>query len=181
VNLISIIPPSIRFLSRINRLMGKFSATLTLGLVLLVFINVVLRYLFNLSEVSLKELEWHIFGALFLLGAGYTLQADGHVRVDVFYQHLSDSKKAWVNLLGCLILLVPGAALLISTGYEFAHDSFKLMETSPDPGGLPYRFIIKSMIPLGFFFLLLQSLALILQSIETLISKKSPSSETEAL
>ena len=86
---------------------------------LVVFVDVVMRYVFHTSFVFTQELEWHLFGFIFLLGAGYTLLYDGHVRVDIFYQRLSPSAKAWINLIGVLLFLIPGCVLIIATSWSF--------------------------------------------------------------
>jgi len=155
---------SIKALSRwidcLNEWVGRGVAWVTLGLVLVVFIDVVMRYLFNTSFVFTQELEWHLFGFIFLIGAGYTLLHDGHVRVDIIYQRLSHKGRAWVNLFGVLLFLIPGCIMLISTSWKFTINSYSILEGSPDPGGIPFRFIIKGCMPLGFVLLLLQGISL---------------------
>jgi TRAP-type mannitol/chloroaromatic compound transport system permease small subunit len=136
----------------------------TLGRVLVVFVDVVMRYLFNVSFVFTQELEWHLFGFIFLIGAGYTLLHDGHVRVDIIYQRLGLKGRAWINLLGVLFFLIPGCIMVISTSWKFAANSFMMLEGSPDPGGIPLRFIIKGCIPVGFTLLLLQGFSMGLHS-----------------
>ena len=95
-----------RIIDTINGWIGRGVAWVSLGLVLVVFADVVMRYLFNISFVFTQELEWHLFGFIFLIGAGYTLLHDGHVRVDIFYQRLSPKGQAWINLLGVLFFLL---------------------------------------------------------------------------
>jgi len=89
---------------------------------------------------------------------------DGHVRVDIIYQRLGIKGRAWINLLGVLFFLIPGCILVITTSWKFTLNSFSILEGSPDPGGIPFRFIIKGCIPVGFTFLLLQGLSLGLHS-----------------
>ena len=122
-------------------------------LVILITVDVFLRYVFNFSSASLYELEWHFFAAIFLLGSAVTLQKDHHVRVDVFYNKLSKKKKEVINLIGNIFFLVPFSFIIFYTSIPFVTDSFIIMESSPDPGGLPFRFIIKSIIPFSFFLL----------------------------
>lgn len=154
-----------RLLDGISELLGKGTAWLVVLVVLVVFANVVMRYAFNLSFVFLQELEWHLFAAIFLLGAAYTLVKDGHVRVDIFYQRLSRRGQAWVNLAGVLLFLFPGCYLVIATGMPFAVSSFQIGEGSPDPGGIPCRYILKFMIPVSFMLLGLQGLSLAVKSL----------------
>ena len=123
-----------------NAWIGRLVGWVTLGLVLVVFVDVVMRYLFNTSYVFTQELEWHLFGFIFLIGAGYTLLTDGHVRVDIIYQRLGPKGKAWINLIGVLFFLLPGCIMVIITSWKFVHNSWSVMEGSPDPGGIPFRF-----------------------------------------
>ena len=101
-----------------------------------------------------------MFAFIFLIGAGYTLLHDAHVRVDIFYQRLGPRGRAWINLLGVIFFLIPGCILVIDTSWNFVFTSFKMLEGSPDPGGIPYRWVVKSTIPIGFVLLLLQGLSL---------------------
>lgn len=153
---------------------GRLVAWLVLAMVLLICYDVAMRYLFQSGSVALQELEWHLFAIIFLLGAAYTLKHDGHVRVDMIYQARCMGKKgrAWVNILGILLFLMPFSILIIISSWPFIENSFNSGETSPDPGGLPYRFIIKSMIPLSFLLLLIQSVAMLIRCIQLLRSKK---------
>lgn len=161
----------IRLIDGMNEVVGRITAWTTLGLVLVVFIDVVMRYAFNTSYVFAQELEWHLFSFIFLMGAGYTLLHEGHVRVDIIYQSLSPKGQAWVDLIGVIFFLIPGCFLVIKTSYFFTQASFQSLEGSSDPGGIPYRFILKSLIPLGFSFLVLQGISLGLKSMLTIFGK----------
>jgi len=158
-----------RGIDTLNTIVGRMVAWVTLLVVLVVFVDVVMRYAFNTSFVSTQELEWHLFGFIFLMGAGYTLLKDGHVRVDIFYQRLSPRGQAWVNLLGVLLMLLPGCYLVIVTGFGFAKTAWITMEGSSDPGGIPYRFVLKSCIPAGFILMALQGISLGLKSLMTIV------------
>ena len=153
-----------RSIDKINEWVGRGTAWVTLGLVLVVFTDVVMRYLFNTSFVFTQELEWHLFGFIFLIGAGYTLLHDGHVRVDIIYQRQGFKGRAWINLCGVILFLIPGCMMVITTSWKFAAYSFSILEGSPDPGGIPLRFILKGCIPVGFTLLLLQGISLGLHS-----------------
>lgn len=164
----------------INKVVGNITSWAALVVVLVVFIDVVMRYAMNTSFVFVQELEWHLFAFIFLIGAGYTLYKDGHVRVDIFYQRLGDKGRAWINLLGTILFLIPGCYLIITTSYKFAHTSFLNLEGSPDPGGIPYRFIIKSAIPVGYLLILLQGIAMGIRSFFTVIGRDlDPKKEEE--
>ena len=149
----------------LNEWVGRGVAWVTLGLVLVIFVDVVMRYLFRTSYVFTQELEWHLFAFIFLIGAGYTLLHDGHVRVDVLYQRLGTKGKAWINLVGVLLFLFPGCIMIIVTSFKFVYTSWAIMEGSPDPGGVPFRFIVKGTIPVGFGLLLLQGTSLGIHSL----------------
>ena len=117
---------------------------------------------------------------VFLLGAAYTLQIDEHVRVDVIYTNLSDYKKAWINLLGSVVLLIPFCIVAIIAAKNFVINSYIMHETSPNPGGLPARYILKTFIPLSMFFLLLQGTSLALKSFIRIMNHKAAGKMPEA-
>jgi TRAP-type mannitol/chloroaromatic compound transport system permease small subunit len=133
-----------------------------------------MRYVFNISFVFTQELEWHLFGFIFLIGAGYTLLHNGHVRVDIIYQRLDYKAKAWINLLGCLFFLFPGCFMVIITGSKFTLNAWRILEGSPDPGGIPYRFLIKGTIPVGFGLLFIQGISLFFHSLFQIMGVEEP-------
>ena len=137
---------------------GKISSWFSLALVLLISTDVLLRYVFNFSTAALYEMEWHLFAIIFLLASPYTLQKNKHVRVDVFYNNFSKIKKNIIDLIGNIIFLIPFSFIIFYTSLPFVADSYSILESSPDPGGLPYRFIIKSIIPIAFFLLMIQGI-----------------------
>ncbi len=167
------------FLSQINEKIGQATSWITVTLMLLICFNVAMRYLFNNSEAWRTELEWHLFALIFLLGAGYALKHDKHVRVDLFYANFSEKQKALVNFIGTLLFLIPWCAVIIFASYKYAHSSWLMNEGSPD-NGLPARYLIKFSITLGFSLLLIQALALVINSFTILLQKKSPSSYLDA-
>lgn len=158
----------VTLIDKLNNVVGKAVSWLTLILVLVIVIDVILRYTFSITSASSFELEWHLFAAIFLLSAAYTLKEDKHVRVDVFYDRFSDKSKAWVNLIGGLFLLLPFSAVAFWESLSFVESSYMLGETSPQPGGLPARWIIKSTIPIGFLLLGLQCISSITKSLKTI-------------
>jgi len=147
-------------IDRVNEAVGRMVSWVSLLLVLVVFVDVFMRYLFRTSFVFTQELEWHLFAFIFLIGAGYTLLHDGHVRVDIIYQRLDAKGRAWINLIGVILFLIPGCWLVISTSWKFVGTSFSMLEGSPDPGGIPFRFIVKSTMTVGFVLLLLQGISM---------------------
>lgn len=138
--------------------MGLASSVVTILLVLLVVIDVASRYLFNHTRTWMLELEWHLFGLIFLLGAAQACRQDKHIRVDVFYQKFSPRTKAVINLLGNVFLLIPWCIIATIHSFNYANVSLSLLEGSPDPGGLPGRFIIKFTIFLCFVLLSIEAI-----------------------
>lgn len=137
---------------------GALSAAVLGSLVLLVVYDATRRYLFHEGSVALQELEWHLFDVVIMLGIAYTMHRGSHVRVDIFYERFSDRTKHMIQLVTMLFFVLPVSALIIYVSYDFVLMSFAQNEASSDPGGLPYRYIVKALIPLAFAFLILQAL-----------------------
>ena len=154
----------IKFIDKLNTKLGVITSWLTFVLVLITCYDVFTRYILNESSVALQELEWHLFAVIFLMAAAYTLIKDDHVRVDVFYSKFPEQRKAWINLFGTIFFLIPFCILAIYSSKDFVINSFLFKETSPDAGGLPARYIIKSFIPISFIFLLLQGVSQLFKS-----------------
>ncbi len=165
----------IKFIDAFSEWTGRIISWLVMVMVLVIVFDVAMRYLLQSGSVALQELEWHLFALVFMLGAGYTLKHDAHVRVDIFYQShwMNDVRRAWVNLFGALFLLLPFCILIIVSAWPFVMNSYNVAEGSPDPGGLPFRFLLKAVIPVAFFLLSLQGLALLLTSLRVIIGKTS--------
>lgn len=156
-----------------NSWVGRGVSWATFLVVLVVFTDVVMRYAFKTSYVFIQEMEWHLFSFIFLMGAGYTLLKDGHVRVDIIYQRLGAKPRAWINLIGVIFFLIPGCYLIIATSDKFVYNAWSVLEGSPDPGGIPYRYLVKACIPAGFVLLLLQGISLGIRSFLTIIGKEA--------
>lgn len=159
----------VKSIDAINERLGRLVSWLTFLLVVLICVDVLLRYVLNFSKAALYEMEWHLFAAIFLLGAAFTLKHDRHVRVDVFYANFTEKNKAWVNLAGTLVFLIPFCGIIAYTSLPFVLDSFAMNESSPDAGGLPYRFVIKLAIPIGMVLLMLQGVAQALRAIKIIL------------
>lgn len=156
------------FSDRIGYLVGWLNTIM----VLVVFYDTVMRYAFNKGNVALQELEWHLFAVVFLIGAAYTFKEGGHVRVDILFIRFSKKTKAWVDLLGTLFFLIPFCVMIIYSTQKFVGNSWAVKEISPDPGGLPARYLLKAMIPAGFFLLIIQSISESLKNILTLLGRE---------
>ena len=161
-------------IDRLNETMGIAVSWCTLVLVILVTLNVALRYAFNISFVSMEQMQWHLYALIFLLGAGYTLRYNGHVRVDVIYQRMGKRTRAFINVLGCLLFLFPGCFLVIKTSIPFVESSWAMREGSADPGGLPARYLLKSIIPLAFTLLAVQGISMFLKNFFLMIGCPIP-------
>jgi TRAP-type mannitol/chloroaromatic compound transport system permease small subunit len=151
-----------RFVDLIDGLsdkIGHLVGWITTLMVLVVFYDTVMRYAFNMGNVALQEMEWHLFSIIFLIGAAYTLKEGGHVRVDIVYLRFSEKTKAWIDFAGVFVFLIPLCIIIIISAKGFVISSWNVSEISPDPGGLPARYILKSMIPLGFVLLIVQGLS----------------------
>ena len=161
-----------RALDRFSERTGRGVAWLTLVMVLVGAYNAVVRYLgrfmgWNLSSNAYIELQWYLFSLVFLLGAAYTLRRGAHVRVDVFYGRLSQRGRAWVNLAGTLVFLLPFCVFTLWVSWPSVRNSWVIREVSPDPGGLP-RYPIKAMILVAFVLLIVQGISEIIKQVAIL-------------
>jgi len=154
-----------KFIIKTVDIMGKVVSFLLLLMVLNVSYDVMMRYLFHNSSVGMQEMEWHLFSVIFLFGISVALKDEGHVRVDFLYDNFGPRKKAVVNIFGTLFFLIPLALLIFFGSFEYVNDAYITQEISEDPGGLPFRWLIKGMIPFSFGFLLFSALGYILQNI----------------
>lgn len=161
-------------LRTVTRAAGKLAGWLALLLVLATVGDVFLRYMFQAGSVAVQELEWHLFALIFLLGSGYCYDCDAQVRVDIIYNKFGARGKAAIDLLGDLLFLLPFCVLVVWTSIPFVIRSWEVLEGSPDPGGLPLRFLIKAAIPLGFILLALSALSSILRNTIRLARRGTP-------
>lgn len=162
-------------IDRMNEHIGRAVAWLNVVLVVLIGYDVLMRKLFRSTSIAIFELEWHLFALIFLLAAGYTFKHDRHVRVDVLYTRFSPKQKAWVNLIGTLLFLLPLCAMVMYSGWLFTRFAFLIHEGSPDPGGLPARFLVKSAIMIGFGFLAIQAISVCIRSLLVISGHERPS------
>ena len=158
------------------RTLGGAISWLWLVLIGVIVANVVLRYAFGSGRVEFEELQWHLYALGFLSGLSYCVEADTHVRVDVLRERLSPRARAWIELYGILLLLLPFNALVVIYGLPFAWESFQSGEISASPGGLPYRWLIKSALPLAFGLLALASCSRLLR-VGALLFSPAPGQE----
>ncbi|WP_332874153.1 TRAP transporter small permease subunit [Bowmanella yangjiangensis] len=123
------------------------------------FTIVLLRYGFNLGWIAMQESAMYLHAAVFMLGCAHTLKADEHVRVDIFYRNWSAKTRAMIDLAGALLLLLPVNIFIFFMSWDYVATSWRLLEDSPEAGGLPLVFLLKSLIPLFCLTMSLQALA----------------------
>ncbi|MBD1577771.1 MULTISPECIES: TRAP transporter small permease subunit [Vibrio] len=169
-----------RGFNRFGDVLGWIASVLFIMLMFNVVYDVVMRYAFNDVSIGMQEMEWHLFSVVFLLGVPYAIRTSGHVRVDVIYENLSVRTRAIIDIAGVVFLLLPFCLLVAWYGINYAHESYELGETSGDPGGLPYRWIIKSTISLSFFCMAVSGIGMLLNSINRLINPLHPELGKEA-
>lgn len=167
------------FLANINEMLGRALAWLTLLTVLVTFTVVLLRYAFNLGWISMQESVSYLHALVFMLGTGYAFKHEAHVRVDIFYQNFNARGQALVNLLGNLLLLAPFCVFILINSFDYVAASWRIREASPETGGLPYIYLLKTVIPTMAAMLLLQAVANSLENLVTLISGQSSSHDSE--
>ena len=155
----------VNYLDAVNEWIGSSVSWLTLVMMFITCLIVVARYVFNLGSIALQETVMYMHGMVFMLGIGYTLKHQGHVRVDIFYEKLSIRKKALIDLFGTLVFLLPIGLFILLCSLNYVYFSWSLSESSAQPGGLPGVFLLKTLIPLMAFLLVLQGLAEIGRSI----------------
>lgn len=147
------------FLELVIKWVGYLAGAALAALILLVVYDALMRYLFQSGSIALQELEWHLFDVVIMLGIAYTLQRASHVRVDIFYDQYSDKMRHIVNIIGALFFILPFSLMIIYVGFDFVLLSFEQLEASSDPGGLSYRYIVKSLLPIAFVLLIVQTIS----------------------
>ena len=157
-------------LDRISILSGQLISWLTIIMVLVTVVVVVMRYVFDAGAVWLQESVVWMHAVVFMVGAAYTLQQDEHVRVDIFYRDMSEKRRAWVDMLGTLLFLLPLCAFLGYKAWDFVAVSWQLAESSREPGGMPYPFVplLKSVLLLMPLLLAVQGVSMLGRALRTL-------------
>lgn len=154
----------------LSEYIGRITALALVLLTILIVYDALSRYLFHSGSIALQELEWHLFDLIILLGISYALKEGAHVRVDIFYANFSVKTQAIVSVLSQLFFILPFSMLIIYVGFDFVMQSFIQLEGSCDPGGLPYRYLIKSVMIISFAFVILQSLSELSKALKELRS-----------
>lgn len=149
----------IHWQNRLQETIGRAASWLTLVLALTATVVVILRYGFNTGSITLQESLVYLHATAFMLGAGYAWLRDAHVRVDIFYARLSQRGQLWVNLLGVLLLAVPMFAFILWVSWDYVAASWAIQERSTEDSGLPYVWLLKTLILIMPALMLLQALS----------------------
>lgn len=159
-------------LEQTSELSGRYLAWLTLFIVVVTFIVVVLRYVFDIGSIAMQESISYMHAFVFMLGAAYTLKHDSHVRVDIFYRKMNPKNKALVDLIGTLLLLFPVCLFILFTSWDYVLTSWSQFEESGEAGGLAYVYILKTALLIMPILLMVQGTALSLKSLLLIKSSK---------
>ena len=168
-----------KFYGRFSKFLGHLTAGIMILMLLNVFYDVIMRYLFKSGSIAMQEMEWHLFSILLLIGISYALFEDGHVRVDIIYDQIPIKKQAVINIVGSIIFLIPFALLIAVGSIDVVLEAFHTNEMSGDPGGLTHRWIIKALVPFSFFLIVFSTIGVIVQNINqyTGVHKKDHTGE----
>lgn len=159
-------PRLLRWLDCVTEGIGRAIAWLVIIMMLVQFAIVIMRYWLGINSIVMQESVMYMHAAVFMLGAAWTLKRDGHVRVDIFYRRLSDRGRAWIDLMGTLLLLIPVSLFIAFSSYRYVRSSWAIMERSPD-GGIPGVYLLKTLMLVMVALLLLQAVAQLIR--QTLI------------
>ena len=165
----------------LNETIGRLVSWFTLGMVAITFAVVVLRYAFNLGWIAMQESVTYLHALVFMLGAAYTLRHDGHVRVDIFYGKLGVRGRAWVDLAGAVLLLLPVAGFILWVSWEYVAASWSLLEGSREQGGLPAVFLLKSAIPALSILLILQGVSQAIHALSVITGQGAEAASSQPM
>jgi len=162
----------VRTVDRVNGFIGRAVSWFVPLLALITVYDVLMRYIFRATSIKFMDAETNLYILNFMLAAGWTLLNDGHVRVDLLYARLGQKKKAWINVFGSFGFCIPFCVLVIWTAWPFVLDSWHVMEGSPDPGGLPGVYLIKTAIPVTFFLVAMQAISQAIKNLFVIMGKE---------
>jgi TRAP-type mannitol/chloroaromatic compound transport system permease small subunit len=159
---------TLKVIGKIIDAVGNLCSVLMLLMIANVFFDVIMRYFFNDVSIGMQELEWHLFAAMFMFGIAYTLKEDAHVRVDILYDKMSARKQSTINILGALFFALPITVVILYYSIDYTIEAYQMGEGSGDPGGLPHRWVVRSVIPTSSVLLILAIIHVVLSNIELL-------------
>ena len=155
-------------IDELSNFLGRIFSWLTLTMVIVMAAIVVLRYVFQIGSIALQESIIYINALIFTFGVAYTLKEQGHVRVDIFYSRINEKKRAWVDLFGSLLFLVPSTCFIIWISWDYVAVSWRIREGSAESSGLPFVYFLKAVILVLPALLLLQGISEIVKSISVI-------------
>ena len=161
--------PIARWLNRGVQRIAETTAWLNVALIGIILIQVVLRYGFNNGQVPLEELMWHFFATAFMFGIAYAITQDSHIRVDIVHMYLPRRAQHIIEILGILFLLMPFTIILLDHSSGWVIDAYLVNESSSSPTGLPYRWVVKAVIPLTMILMLVAAIARLIQELSLLL------------
>ena len=165
--------PSLRLAKRVDGIIcciGEVASWLNGVLIAVIILQVILRYVFGRGMVVLEELQWHLYATAFMFGLSYVLTKDSNIRLDILHMRFSPQTKAKIEVLGIILLLIPMILVFFIHSLDFVGNSFRLGERSDAPMGLPYRWLIKSVIPISFFLLFMSAVSRVVRAASVLFS-----------
>ena len=172
MSLTSVLSTTSTIIDGLNKRLGEWISYFTFLMAAITFVVVILRYGFNIGWIAMQESVTYLHAAVFLIGSAYTLQHDGHVRVDVFYRRFSPKRKALVNLIGTLFLLIPVMLFITIVSWHYVSESWQTLEGSMESGGLPFLYVLKSFILVFSITMLLQGVSEVCKQVLTLLSQR---------
>jgi TRAP-type mannitol/chloroaromatic compound transport system permease small subunit len=161
-------------LDAIVRGIGNTVSWIWVVLVAVIVVNVTLRYVFGEGRIEFEELQWHLYAIGFLIGLSYCIQNDSHIRIDIFQEHFRPRTKAWIELFGILIFLIPYTAVVLVYAPPFIEYSIRTNEVYSAPGGLPYRWAIKSVMFLAYLLILTAAVSRLSRACALLFGGRNP-------
>ncbi|MDP5054250.1 MAG: TRAP transporter small permease subunit [Congregibacter sp.] len=161
----------IQTIDRFTLMSGRVLAWCALAMALLTAAVVILRYGFSTGAIAMQEAITYLHGSLFMLGVGYALKSGGHVRVDIFYGQFNVRQRAWVDALGGIVFLLPLCCVIVVVSWGYVGDSWAIRESSPEPGGIPYLYVLKTLLPLMAVNLAIAGIADILRNAQVLVAR----------
>lgn len=169
---VALLRPLVHSIDRFMALSGRVLAWCAVAMALVTTAVVVLRYGFSTGAIVLQESITYLHGCLFMLGVAYALSCGAHVRVDIFYRDFSERRKAWVNALGGIVFVLPLCAVIVAVSWGYVGDAWAVKETSPEPGGIPFLYLLKTLLPLMAINLAVAACADILRNAALLVNNE---------
>lgn len=163
-----------RVLDAIVRGIGNAVSWIWAALVAVIVVNVTLRYVFGEGRIEFEELQWHLYAIGFLIGLSYCIQNDSHIRIDIFQEHFRPRTKAWIELFGIITLLIPYTTVVLVYAPSFIEYSIRTSEVSSAPGGLPYRWAIKSVMFIAYLLILTAAISRLSRACALLFKGRQP-------